>query len=250
MNQLARKIGIGMLAAQAGGCVIHTTDRDGSGVVGDDVATISTRWTLRNMADGAATPCPAGFDTVELIARPVDDTGAPTGPQIVDLFDCNDGLGESTELVPDVYQAWIEVRSHDLSALYAQSLSQIFDVRKLNQTFFTDILNDGGYFQLSWALVGKTTGQPVDCADLNGLTTIHAVSVNAMDATRVYDDQLACSDHTAVTSGILQGSYTITIGAEAAQGPASSVRALSDQQIAGQNHITDLGLITISVDGR
>ncbi|HEX4421484.1 MAG TPA: hypothetical protein VH165_26395 [Kofleriaceae bacterium] len=250
MTHFARTIGIATLAALAGGCVIHTTDRDGGGVLGDDVATISARWTLRNMADGAATVCPAGYDTVELIAQPVDDAGQPTGAQVVDLFDCNDGLGESTELAPGVYQAWIEVRSHDLLALYAQSLSQIFDVRKLNQTFFTDILNDGGYFQLSWALVGKTTGQPVDCADLDGLTTIHAISVNAADPERTYDDQLACGDHTAVTSGLLQGSYNLTINAEAAGVPAGGALTLSGQQIAGQNHITDLGLITIFVDGR
>jgi len=247
MTKLALTTLITTLAAQAGGCVIHTTDRDGGGA-NTETATIAARWSLRNMADGASTACPAGFDTVQLFAQAVDDAGDPVGDPAIDLFDCDGRTGASTGLVPDVYQVWIEVRSHDLATLYAQSLSQVLDVRRLDQPFATDILNDGGYFQLAWELVGATTNRPLACSQVVGLDAIKAVSTSVIDAQRRYADPLVCEDHAAVTAGLLQGSYTVAIDATAGDMSVGSV-ALTSKPIKGQNTITDLGLITIPIDG-
>jgi len=251
MNKLVLTTMITTLAAQAGGCVIHTTDRDGSGGGGGnvDVAAISARWSMRNMADGATTPCPAGFDTVQLFAQAVDDAGDPLGDPNVDLFDCDRRSGGSTGLEPDVYQVWIEVRSHDLTRLYAQSLSQVLDVRRLDQTFSTDILNDGGYFQLAWDLVGKTTSRPIACSQIPGLGAITALSTSVADARNAYVDKLTCEDHAAVTAGLLEGSYTIAIDAVAGDMSVGKAAMLTNRTIKGQNTITDLGLITIPIDG-
>jgi hypothetical protein len=241
-----------VVAVQAAGCVIETTHRDGGGVNddggGSDVATVSARWSLRNALDGSTTRCPSGFDTVELIALPIDDAGNATAEPTIDLFDCNQRSGGSTGLFPDLYQVWIEVRSHDLTALYAQSLSQILDVRRADQVFTTDILNDGGYFQLAWDLVGKSTNRPVHCADA-GLTTIHLVSVAIADSQRAYEDPLACEDGRAVTAGLLQGSYMIAIDALSADVSVGHAEMLTSKPIAGQNAITDLGLVVIPIDG-
>lgn len=245
MNKLALTTLIMILAGQAAGCVIHTTD-GGSGDV--EVAAISARWSLRNMADGATTACPAGFDTAQLIAQPVDDAGNAVGDPAVDLFDCDMRTGESTGLSPDVYQVWIEVRSHDLTTLYAQSLSQVLDVRRLDQTFATDILNDGGYFQLSWDLVSKATNRPLECSQVAGLGAIKAISTSVADAGRAYDDELVCEDHAAVTAGLLEGSYTIAIDAMAGDMSVGTAAMLTGT-IKGQNTITDLGMITIPIDG-
>jgi hypothetical protein len=111
MNKLVLTTLITTLAAQAAGCVIHG---DGGGGGNMDVAAISARWSLRNMADGATTVCPVGFDTVQLFALTVDEGGNPVGDPAVDLFNCDKRTGESRDLVPDVYQVWIEVRSHDV----------------------------------------------------------------------------------------------------------------------------------------
>jgi hypothetical protein len=252
MNKLVLTTVITMLAAQVAGCVIHTTDRDGSGGGGGsgaEVAAISARWSLRNMVDGATTPCPAGFDTVQLIAQAVDDGGNAVGDPEVDLFDCDKRTGESRDLPPDLYQVWIEVRSHDLTTLYAQSLSQVLDVRRIDQTFSTDILNDGGYFQLAWDLVSKATNRPLECSQIASLGPIKAISTSVADAHRSYDDELLCEDHAAVTGGLLQGSYTIAINAMAGDMSVGKAAPLTSKTIKGQNAITDLGLITIPIDG-
>lgn len=245
MAHLAQTILLATLASQAAACVIHTDDRD----PGAALATISARWSLRNMADGAVTRCPVGFDTVELIAQPVDAAGDPAGEPSLDLFDCDAPSGQSTDLEPGVYRVWIEVRSRDLQTLYAQSLSQDMDVRFTDEQFTTTVLNDGGYFQLSWDLIGKTTNRPLDCGQVAGLDAILAVSTGVADAHRIYDDRRRCDDHTGVSDGLLQGAYTITIDAMAGDRSLGKAMTLTNQRIAGQNRITDLGHVVIPLDG-
>ena len=250
MNKLALMLVTATLGSQAAGCIIYD-ERDGyydDPPVYEDVATISTRWALRNMIDGATTACPTGFDTVQLIAQPIDADGVPTAEPSVDLFDCEARAGTATDLVPDVYQVWIEVRSRDLIRLYAQSLSQVLDLRAADQSFDVDILNDGGYFQLSWDLIGATTNRPISCGAAGAVDKIHAISTNVADAKFVYEDLRPCEDHIAVTEGLLQGSYTITIDAVA--GNASVGNLAVDRTIAGQNQVTDLGHLLIPVNGQ
>jgi len=236
------------LVAPAASCVIETSERD-RGDHGGDVAAISARWSLRNMADGAVTFCPPGIDTVQLFAQAIDDQGNAVADPSVDLFDCDRQAGTSDGLVPDVYQVWIELRSHDLATLYAQSLSQILDVRQTDQRFSTDVLNDGGYFQLAWDLVGGVTQRPLSCAQATGLDSIAAISTSIADAHRAYDDRLVCEDHVAVSGGLLEGAYTISIDARASDASIGAAIRLTGQTIKGQNAVTDLGHILLPIDG-
>jgi hypothetical protein len=256
MNKLALATVMTTLISQAAGCIIHEERNpgggdgsSGGGGGGGDVATISARWSLRNMLDGATTACPAGFDTVQLIALPIDANGDAVAEPSIDLFDCKARTGISTNLAPAVYQVWIEVRSHDLATLYAQSLSQVLDVRQTDESFSVDVLNDGGYFQLSWDLVGKATNRPIDCAQVAGIDALDVISTSVADARRAYDDQLVCADHGAVTSGLLQGSYTITINAMAGDTSLGKATTLTNKVIEGKNRVTDLGMIIIPIDG-
>src|SRR5262249_31527414 len=153
-----------------------------------DVASITARWSLRNMLDGATTACPTGFDTVDLVMQPIDANGDPVGPAAEDLFDCSAKTGVATDLFPDVYKVGSEIMNPDRMKTYAQSLSQVIDVRKADDTFSAEVLNDGGYFQLGWDLVGKTSNRPVQCTQIAGLDTIKAVSTSVASSTRAYDD--------------------------------------------------------------
>jgi hypothetical protein len=253
MTQTALTIAMAALVSQAAACVIHVDDRDrehgGGGGGGSDLATISARWSLRNMVDGATTRCPVGFDTVELFAQPVDANGDALDDPSIDIFDCNAREGLSTDLSPELYRVWIEVRSRDLAGLYAQSLSQMFDVRQADAQFSTDILNDGGYFQLSWDLIGKTTNRPIECSQAVGLDSILAVSTSVADARRIYDDRRPCADHAGVSEGLLQGSYTITMDAMAGDKSLGKATTLTGKLIGGQNRITDLGHVVVPIDG-
>jgi hypothetical protein len=247
MNKLALATVLTTLVSQAAGCIIETAPRDDFDVI--EVATISARWSLRNMVDGATTACPTGFDTVELVSQSIDTDGRPNDEPAVDLFDCADRRGTATDLTPDLYQVWIEIRSNDRSRLYAQSLSQVLDLRTVDQTFSTEVLNDGGYFQVSWDLIGKTSNRPVSCGQAAGVDKIHAISASMTDATRSYDDTFACEDGTSVSGGLLQGAYTISVEALAGDKPVGTATTLTTKVIAGQNQVTDLGTIIIPIDG-
>jgi hypothetical protein len=247
MNKLAIATVLTLVVSQAAGCIIETVPDDDFDVI--EVATISARWSLRNMSDGATTACPTGFDTVELIAQSIDENGNPFDEPAIDIYDCDDRRGISTDLTPDLYQVWIEVRSRDLTRLYAQSLSQVLDLRTVDQTFETEVLNDGGYFQLSWDLIGSMTNRPLSCASATGANKIQAISTSITDATVAYDDTFACEDGTAVSGGLLQGAYTIEINALSADKPVGAATTLTTKVIAGQNQVTDLGTVLIPIDG-
>jgi len=247
---VTNKLAAFLIAAACPACVIHTTGDDGGGGGGDS-ATIAARWSLRNMADGASTACPAGFDTAQLISQPVDANNVPAGDPIVDLFDCNARAGTSAALPPDVYQVWIEIQNHDGSSVYAQSLSQFVDVRVQNKAIATQILNDGGYFQLSWDLVGKTSQRALNCAQVaGGIDSVEAISTSVADAHRFYNDKFTCEDHAGVTSGLLQGTYTISIDATNGDKSIGTAASLASNVIHGQNQVTDLGHIVIPIDGQ
>lgn len=236
------------LVSQAAGCIIETDRRPGDHGGTVEVATISARWSLRNMVDGATTTCPDGFDTVRLIMQPIDGNGDAVGDAAEDRFDCVDRSGVATDLFPDVYQVWIEITSHDLKRLYAQSLSQVLDVRKVDDSFAAEVLNDGGYFQLGWDLVGKTTNRPVACSQVAGLETIKAISTSVASATRAYDDSFVCDDHFAVSGGLFEGDYTIAIDALSGARSVGKMM-LQSATIEGQNQVTNLGTIAIPIDG-
>jgi len=233
-------------ASLAEGCVIETHS-DGAY---SELASISARWSLRNMTDGAVTACPSGFDTTLVVTQPVDDFGVPLAEPVADLFDCEDRAGTSTALFPDVYQVWVEVRSHDLRTLYAQSLTQVLDVRDVDRQLSAELLNDGGYFQLSWDLVGASSNRPLACSQIVGLDKIHAVSTSVSTAQFTYDDWFPCEDHVAISGGLLQGPYTIAIGAVTPDRSIGPATTLTNQVISGQNRVTDLGHVLLPIDGR
>ena len=118
----------------------------------------------------------------------------------------------------------------------------------MDQAFSTEVLNDGGYFQLGWDLVGKTSNRPVQCAQIAGLETIKAVSTSVATSTRAYDDSFVCDDHFAVSGGLFQGSYTISLQALAGSKAVGQAPMLTGK-VAAQNQVTNLGTIAIAIDG-
>jgi hypothetical protein len=232
------------------GCVIETADRGHSGDPPGDVAAIAASWSLRNMADGAVTGCPSGFETAQLLVQPIDEAGAALADPIVDRFDCDSQAGTSAGLAPALYQVSLEIRSRDLGALYARSLSQVIDVRRTDPQVAFELLNDGGYFQLSWDLIGAVTGEPLACSQITGLDGISLISTSVPDPDVVYEGHFTCEDHRAVTGGLLHGSYTLSIDATVDDSPIGAAVRLSDQIISSQNGVTQLGQVVIPIDGQ
>ncbi len=233
-----------LLASQAAGCVI---ENDG---FGSEAAAINAQWSFRDVTNNATTQCPAGFDTVALNSQPIDFDGRATGPVIIDLFDCFDFHGTSAPLPPDIYQSWIEVRNTVNNSLYAESLSAIVDVIDSDKTIDITILNDGGYFQLAWDLIGADSNQRLECSDVSGLDGIEVISTSVSSPDKSETDQFTCSDHAGVTGGFLQGAYTISIDAFDNGRAIGEPVNVSEKVIRDRNRVTDLGHVDIPVAGR
>ena len=79
-----------------------------------DVASLAVSWTFMDLANGMATECPQGFDTVAVESK--SETVQQT-----DLFDCAPGAGTVT-LPPDVYKLHLDVVTTALDVTYATAL--------------------------------------------------------------------------------------------------------------------------------
>ena len=231
---------IALVASQAVGCVPYADEP-----VYED-ALISGEWTFRNIATNSTTGCPSGFGTVRMISQPVDARVAPVGQPFVDLFDCIDGRHTSAYLPPDVYQVWLEVTNDRGDSMYAQSTSRIVDVIDFDANFAAEIINDGGYFLLDWQLRGQQTNQALSCAGVDSVE----ITATLSGSTAAKSDKFTCADGSGITAGLLAGNYTLSVSANASTDRAIGISPAQTKSIRDRNQVTDLGLITIPVEGR
>lgn len=244
MKQLVLASLIAVAASQAAGCIITSGDDDG------DDAFISATWQLRSEASNSTVPCPPGFDTAALYNQPVDANGTNAGPVIIDLFDCVDGAGTSAPLPPTTYLTWIEIANTNNTQVYAQSLSAYVDVTVSDKTFNTQILVDGGYFQLQWDLVGAQSNAPLTCATAGigggrpaGIQLQAFVASSTESSADIFD----CEDGYGITAGYVEGDYEVLVDAIDPDpvGSAPTINA----SIAAPNKVTNLGTVTIPING-
>lgn len=236
---------IALAASQAAGCIITTGDDDG----GED-AFISATWSLREEAtNNNNVSCPPGFDTAALYNQPVDANGNNAGPVIIDLFDCAAKAGTSAPLPPTTYLTWVEIANTNNTQVYAKSLSAYVDVTVSDKTFNTQILVDGGYFQLAWDLVGASTNDPLTCATAGVDGGIEAVATEVGTPSNYASDIFDCEDGSGITAGYSEGAYTIKVDAfDAANNQLGGAPALNGN-IQGPNAVTNLGSIEIPITG-
>lgn len=241
-----------VLVSQAAGCIITSGG-------GDDDATITANWTLRNLASNQAIPCPPGTTTAAVYSQAVNASNQPVGSAIIDLFDCDDNTGRTAPLPPDVYQVWVELTSEGGGSVYASSTkwpaglpdadrNDIVDVRDVDQSISATLLEDGGYFALSWDLVDSQTTAPLTCAEALA-DGVGVISTSASNSSMFTDDKFNCEAGFGITGGLLQGAYQVSIDAfEDGAGGLGTPVVLTNETIRGQNDITDLGLVMIPID--
>ena len=243
MKKLVLASLITLAASQAAGCIIEGG--------GEEDAYISATWELRNIATNTPTLCPVGFDTAALYNQPTSGLGGPNaGAVIIDLFDCDDNAATSAPLPPTTYLTWIEIATRNNSQVYAKSLSAPVDVTFSDKTFSAQILNDGGYFQLAWALKGASSNAPLECAGAGVTGGVEVVATEIADPNNFNSDIYDCIDHYGVTAGYRAGTYSLSIDAFDAGNNQLGQARLNSSTINRQNAVTMLGTIEIPITGR
>jgi len=235
---------ITLAASQAAGCIITSGDDTGSD------AFISATWQIRSEQTNSQLPCPIGFGTAALYNQPIDANGNNAGTVFVDLFNCVDGAGTSAPLPPTTFLTWVEITNDNNTNVYAKSLSAVVDVTVSDKTFNTQILDDGGYFQLQWALQGASSNAPLTCAQAGAAGGVEAVGTDVSNPNNSNSDIFDCEDQYGVTAGYTAGMYTVSVAALNANDlSVGTAPTLTNKVIALRNQVTNLGTITIPITG-
>jgi hypothetical protein len=235
---------IALTVSQAAGCIITSGDDDGG-----DFALITATWKVRSEASNSDVPCPPNGTTAALYNQPVDAAGNNAGPVIIDLFNCSAGAGTSDPLPPTTYLTWIELANDTNTSRYAQSLSAFVDVTTTDKTFSTQILVDGGYFELAWNLQGATTNAPLSCAQA-GAKDVESIGTLVSNPSVSNSDIFTCTDLRGITAGYTTGQYTVSVAAlNSAEQSIGTAPALTNRTIEAPNKVTNLGTITIPITG-
>lgn len=239
MKNLA--LGALLVAATASGCIISS----------DDSINVTARWTFKHEADGTARSCPIGFNTAAVTAQEVTPlTVRPVGAPIVDLYDCSAGAGFDKLRRNTTYLMWVEITTDSGSSTYAKG-GQVFIDTAIDSGFDTEILDDGGYFFLTWDLMGASSGATLTCADA-GVSSSGSVETIATLAgtTSMRTDKFTCTDHFGTTSGFVAGRYTVSVDAEDNAGALGEPVNLTNKDITAPNGLTDLGHVVLPISGK
>ncbi|MEO8844966.1 MAG: hypothetical protein ABI591_15230 [Kofleriaceae bacterium] len=226
--------------SQAAGCIISSDNGGGTN------GYITANWDIKSV-DGTSLQCPAGFDTAALYSQEIDSNYGNVGGVITgDLFDCAAFTGVSAPLAPTTYYSWIQIESHDGSQVYATTVQAFVDLTLSDKTFNADIYDDGGYFQMAWQLT--VGGSPSSCAANADITGVEAISTEVGNANNSVSDIFHCADHYGVTGVLPAGNYTISVDAFNASMAAVGTANPISKTIQVQNHVTDLGTVTIPLN--
>jgi hypothetical protein len=246
-----KKLVLGALTAavisQAAGCIISSGDDSGND------AFITANWSVKSLATGASSPCPADptYDTAALYSQEVDANGNNIGQPIIDLFDCAAGHGTSAPLAPSTYYSWIVIANHDNTDQFATSIEAPVDLTVADKSFTATLLEDGGYFQVAWNLTDAATGSPLLCSDIADIGGVEAISTDVSTPSNAASDIFPCEDHFGITGGFLAGTYTVHVDALNMANPPQSIgdaQDLLNKTIQPQNVVTDLGTVTIPIN--
>jgi hypothetical protein len=227
------------LVSQVTGCTSSNT--------GTTDGAITANWDIKSV-DGTSLQCPTGFDTAALYSQEIDaNFGDVGGPITGDLFDCSAFTGLSAPLAPTTYYSWIQIESHDGSQVYATTVQAFVDLTISDKSFNANIYTDGGYFQMAWALT--VGGSPSSCAANADITGVEAISTEVNNPNNAVSDIFHCGDHYGVTDVLPAGTYTISVDAfNASMAAVGTADAITNKTIQVQNHVTDLGTITIPLN--
>ena len=231
---------IAALASQAAGCIIETND--------DTYLTAS--WNIKHLANNTVISCPPGYNTAALYNQPVNSDGTTVGSPTIDLFDCAANIGTSGPLAPGLYLSWVEIANDNNTSVYAKSLSTPIDTSPGDQAASFSIYEDGGYFQLTWNLIGASSNSPLNCAAAGAAGGVE-VTATLSGTSSAASDQFDCENQYGVTDAYITGNYTVSVAAlNASDQSIGTAPTIPTATIGSANAVTNLGTVNIPITGK
>ncbi len=123
--------------------------------------------------------------------------------------------------------------------------------------FDTHILTDGGYFELTWTLMGEVSNATLTCAQTAAATSAGGsieTTATLNGSTTALSDKFNCEDHFGYSDPLPAGTYTITVDAlnssdQSITGAAGPTNLTNETIGAMPNDIVKLGNVTINIAG-
>ena len=226
----------------------NTTSGDGCSATCKHEYTTHATWAFKSTQTPDTLNCPTGFDTAAVYSQELDTSGNPVGQPTIDLFTCADGQGTTSPLESGQYDTWIAITNTSGSSTWGQSVDAVVDLTSANATYAADLYIDGGYFAWKWNLVGATSNSPLTCAQA-GADSADIIST-VMGSMSGVDDVFTCNDGQGVTAALSAGTYTVSMSAlnSSMQALGTPVN-LTNKTINIKNQVTDLGTVSIPIDG-
>lgn len=206
-------------------------------------ASIGFAWAVKS--NNTAVTCPPGYDTTRTVVVPHGDTSGAN--KIVDLFNCADRAGRTAPIPPGQYDAWLEITSHDGTAIYAQSTPVYIDLTTADKDVSFDIHTDKGYYFTNWTLKGASTNAALTCSQVPTLTKISLDATGGTNPKTEFD----CLQSAGYTSAFAIGLYQVAVAAIDAQARSLGQSAtFANKQIEAPNKVTNLGTSLLLIDNR
>jgi hypothetical protein len=173
-----------------------------------------------------------------------------TGTVVKDIFNCADGLGTTAPL-DGIFLVWVQIEGTSSSQVYATSESTYIDTADGDKVITFPILDDAGFFFLTWDLQKAQGGAPLTCAQA-GLTSksrtgVETVATLASGGSAIVDI-FPCDHHIGTTDPLLAGTYTVSVDALLDDASIGTSATLTNKTIRSPNGLTDLGNIIIPID--
>jgi hypothetical protein len=245
-----KKLVLGLLiaAASSAGCSSDTTT-----VVTPTDTPVSVSWTFKNLEDSTVGSCPTGYPTATIVSQSIDPTThLGTGLTVRDQFDCSAGHGTIT-LPADTFLVWVEITDANDKNPYAQTEETFVDTSAAVPAIDTEVLNDGGYIQLTWDLVDSKTHALVSCKNAGvGANGSVEVTPTLTGSNALITDKFTCDDHFGTTAGLLSGNYTISVAVNATDNasdpPLGDPQSVPNISVEAPSVITYVGNIMLPID--
>jgi hypothetical protein len=239
-----RPVVLALMLATAAGCIIDSGESSGG-------AHLIVTWSLQTLATQSPAPCPVGYDTAAVYSQQLDSdvNGDPVGDPIIDLFNCSDGAGTTSMLQGVTYAETVAIATDNNVLKYATSVPVIVGLATPPQEVDTPpIYTDAGHFKVAWEL--DRAGAPVNCTDVPNALSV-SVTVQGASGPPIQTAPFDCNAGLGYTTGILDGSYTVTVALLDGTGTTIAMAdPIPSTIMTGPmqgNTITDLHTVTITV---
>lgn len=234
-------LGAALAVAASAGC---------GGSSGGTEAVITAHWPFTHVDGTSSGQCDPRFGTAAIYSQPWDPVSNQLlDAPVIDKFDCSDMRG-TTDPLDGIFLVWVQIESDDGSQIYVKSKETYIDTADGDLTIDFPILDDGGYFFLTWDLVDAASNAPLTCsqAGIGKNGSVETVATLAGPNTATVD-KFTCEHGFGTTDALEQGTYTVSVDANDDSGMAvGTAPTLTNKVIHAPGGLTDLGHIIIPIN--